>query len=144
MKKNIAIILVLIIVAIAAFSTWCIQVSNIQKEVADYNSEYEKIYQNGQINGVDLTTIINKAIDNNEKNSIGKDENNTYIDDGVYYTEIYVKVTDDERAAYPMEAIQEVGLSEFTRLYGSLNFECTKTEYHENGRISKLTFEIIN
>lgn len=144
MKKNITIILILIVIAIAAFSTWYIQTSNVQKEVTNYNSEYEKLYQNGQINGVDLTTIINKAIDNNEKNSIGKDENNAYIDDGIYYTEIYVKVTDDERAAYPMEAIQEVGLSEFTRLYGSLNFECTETEYHENGRISKLTFEIIN
>lgn len=143
MKKNIIIILILIVVAVTAFTTWYLQASNIKKEVSNYNSEYEKIYQNGKINGVDLTTIINKAVDNNEKYSIGKDENNVYIDDGIYYTEIYIKIVEN-KDAYPMEAIQEVGLSEFTRLYGSLNFECTKTEYHENGRISKLTFEIIN
>ena len=143
MKKNIIIILILIVVAIAAFTTWYLQASNIKKEVSNYNSEYEKIYQNGKINGVDLTTIINKAVDNNEKYSIGKDENNVYIDDGIYYTEIYVKIVEN-KDAYPMEAIQEVGLSEFTRLYGSLNFECTKIEYHENGRISKLIFEVIN
>ena len=66
MKKNIAIILILIIVAITAFLTWYIQTINDKKDVTDYNSEYETIYKDKQINGVDLTTIINKAIDNNE------------------------------------------------------------------------------
>lgn len=143
MKKNIAIILALIIVAIASFAIWYVQASADRKKVTDYNLEYEALYKDKQINGVDLTTIINKAIDNNEKYSVKKDEKNVYIDDGTYYTEIYVKLTQDGQN-YLMEAIQQVGLSEFTRLYGSMNFECTSTEYHENGRISKLTFEIIN
>lgn len=143
MKKNIAIILILIIVAISAFTTWYIQTSNAQKEITNYNNQYENLYQNGSLNGVDLTTIINKAIDNNEKNSIEKNEESRYIDDGTYYTEIYVKLVQDGNI-YPMEALEKIGLSEFTRLYGSANFKCSKTEYHQNGRISKLDFEIIN
>lgn len=143
MKKNIGIIIVLVIVVIAVFITWYMQTVNARKDVTEYNSGYESIYKENTINGVDLTTIINRAIDNNEKYSIEKDEKNVYIDDGEYYTEIYVKLIEDGEI-YPMEAIEQVGISEFTRLYGSLNFECTATEYHENGRISKLTFEILN
>ncbi len=143
MKKNIVIILVLLMVALAVFAIWFSQASADRKKVTDYNLEYESLYKDKQINGVDLTTIINKAIDNNEKYSVKKDEKNVYIDDGTYYTEVYVKLKDDGET-YLMEAIEQVGLSEFTRLYGSMNFECTSTEYHENGRISKLTFEIIN
>ena len=44
---------------------------------------------------------------------------------------------------YLMEAFELAGMTSFTTLYGGLKFECTKKEYHENGRISKLVFEII-
>ena len=143
MKKNIAIIFILIIVVLAVFVTWYLQATNERNTITNYNSEYETLYKDKQITGVDLTTIINKAIDNNEKYSLEKDENSAYIDDGEYYIEIYVKLTEDGDT-YLMEAIEQVGLSEFTNLYGSAYFECTNTEYHENGRISKLTFEIVN
>lgn len=107
MKKTFIIILILIIVVITAFTTWYIQTSKIKQEITNYNLEYESLYSNGTLNGVNLTTVINKAINNNEKYSIKKDENDVYINDNNNYIEIYVKLTQDGEN-YPMEAIEKV------------------------------------
>ena len=41
-----------------------------------------------------------------------------------------------------MEAFEKVGIKEFTKSFGSAIFKSTKIEYHDNGRISKLEFEV--
>ena len=41
-----------------------------------------------------------------------------------------------------MEAFEKAGMKEFTKSFGGAIFKSTKIEHHENGRISKIIFEI--
>lgn len=141
MKRNLIIIVCLILAGVALFFNWFIINKNTIKDVQAFNNEY-LYYLDGSISGVDLTTIINKAIDNNEKYKIPKKENGAYIANNENSIEILIKVEPDGKF-YLMEAFELAGMTSFTTLYGGLKFECTKKEYHENGRISKLVFEII-
>ena len=157
MKKTFAVIIALIIIIIASFTAWYLSIKEMNQEITDFNSEFES-YADTSIRGVDLTTVINRAIDNNEKYSIEKDEDGAYINDEEYYIEIYVNIvenetedeeseetesTEEESYAYPMEAFESAGMSDFTSLYGESYFECVDIEYHSNGRISKMIFEIV-
>ena len=42
---------------------------------------------------------------------------------------------------YPMESFYTAGINDFTKYFGSINFKSTKVNYHENGKISSITFE---
>ena len=86
---------------------------------------------------------MNKAIDNNEQYKIKKDESGLYIPDELFSTKIYI-ILEKEGSKYPMENFYKVGIKEFTKYFGELNFECTKVNYHENGRISEMFFQATN
>lgn len=140
MKRNLIIIVCLISVILVIFFNWFITNKNNISSVQKFNNEF-LYYINGKISGVDLTTIINKAIDNNEKNKVLKNENGAYILNNENSIEVLIQVEPDGEF-YLMEAFELSGMTSFTTLYGGIEFECIKTEYHENGRISKLIFEI--
>lgn len=73
MKKIFFTIIVILIVVIVAIALR-ISSNNIKNaEVLKFNKEFEN-YKDKKIYGADVTSIINKAIDNNEENSIEKDE----------------------------------------------------------------------
>lgn len=77
MKKIlIAIIAVIIIVAIVGVKY--ISYENDQSLIRQENKEFEQ-YQDKEINGLDVATVINKATDKNTKNNISKDENGYFI-----------------------------------------------------------------
>lgn len=139
MKKNIAIVLVILcIISIGAY----FYVKNVQaerREVAKFNAEYE-YYNDDVLNGLDITTLINKATSNNEKYEIQKDENRLYILDDKYSIEIYITMIINEKT-YRMERISELGTTAFVEYFGSVGFKCTNVEYHEStGRIASMTF----
>ena len=52
------------------------------------------MYLNKLITGRELTTVINKAVDNNEKNKVSKDKNGFYLDDNENSINIDVKILD--------------------------------------------------
>lgn len=106
MKKTIIIILAVLIIVLALFVGWYNQALSEKRLVSNYNSEYEQ-YIEETITGVDLTTVINKAVDNNETYSIEKDENSLYINDENYCTEVYIKLA-EEGDFFAMEAFYEV------------------------------------
>lgn len=140
MKKTIAIVLVILcVVSICAY----FYVKNIQvqkKEIAQFNSEYE-YYNDENLNGLDITTLINKATSNNEKYEIEKDEEGLYILDDNYSIEIYITMIIND-TTYRMERISQLGTDSFVEYFGSVGFKCTKVEYHEStGRIASMTFE---
>ena len=110
-----------------------------QNQAKKFNSDYE-FYNRERILGTDITTLINKAIDNNEKYGIEKDENGIYIADDKYSIKIYVHMIINE-TTYPMENLKKTGLTEFTKYFGEVEFKCTDIKYHEaTGRISEMTF----
>lgn len=142
MKRIILIIVTIIIVAILLFSYNYIQYENKQVDVMKFNKAFLDFNRNN-LYGTDITTVMNKAIDNNEQYKIKKDESGLYIPDELFSTKIYI-ILEKEGSKYPMEKFYKVGIKEFTKYFGELNFECTKVNYHENGRISEMFFQATN
>lgn len=138
MKKNIIafVIIALVILVIVSYQVSSIQ--NAKKEILRFNSEYEK-YTKNEIYGTDIATIINKAIDNNERNKVTKDENGFYINDGQNYIGIEVHIITNQ-TTYQMETINKVGVVNFVSNFNLIAFKCTNIEYHSNGKVSKIEF----
>ena len=116
-----------------------------------FNSEYEK-YQNKDLYGIDVVTVINKAIDNNTQNNIAKDEKGRYINNEESSIQIELnliasvneKTGEKKQVTHPMERIMEVGLDGFISNFNLTIFRVKEINYHEKtGRISKITFEQI-
>lgn len=141
MKKTIAVVLVILCI-IAIFAYFSIKNLQMKKnEVAKFNAEYEYYNNDKTLNGLDITTLINKATSNNEKYEIEKDENGLYILDDEYSIEIYITMIINE-TTYKMERITQLGTKAFVEYFGGVSFKCTNVEYHEStGRIASMTFE---
>lgn len=142
MKKFIILFsIILIIVAVVT-----INYKGFQREknsVIAYNLEFEKNLQK-EILGLDLTTIINKVINNNEKNNVEIGQNKRYINNGTNSINIDIWMTDTEET-YPMEMLYNGGVENFVQYYGNIYFKCTKIEYHkETGKVSYLYFEQVS
>lgn len=140
MKKVIIGILLIVVIVVIIFFTWYNRNLQKLKNIKNFNSEFEG-YLDRDITGVDLTTIVNKAIENNNQYDIKKNSDGMYLNDNKYYIGIIIKPT-DEGNSYLMEAFEKVGMREFTKDFGGAIFKSTKVEYHDNGRISKIYFEI--
>jgi len=139
MKKFIVIIVfILVIIFIVSYNIKTVERQN--NEVKKFNQEYEYFDKN-TTSGIDITSLINKAISNNEKYDIPRDKEGLYILDDEYSIVIYVKMIIDDNT-YRMERLSGEKLNKFTELFGSINFKCTEITYHEkNGRIASMTFE---
>ena len=140
MKKVIIGVLLIVVIMVSVFFSWYKTKLQSLNEVKNFNSQFEE-YLNRNITGVDLTTIINKALENNNKYEIKKDKNGRFVNDNNYYINIIIKPSENGNSFY-MEAFEKVGIKEFTKSFGGAVFKSTKVEYHKNGRISKLYFEI--
>ena len=88
----------------------------------------------------DGISIINKTIDNNEKNDVQKDENNVYLEDNEKSVKIYIKFLESDQT-FDMEAIANNGIENFIQNYATFSFKCTKIDYHKNGNVKSLFFE---
>lgn len=139
MKKILMLMIAILLVAVGVIglSYKDYEIKNIDNNL--FNSTYEE-YNTNNLNGLDITTIMNKAISNNEKYEIPKDENGVYILDDEYSIIIYVSMVEDE-PAYRMERFIKAGMNDFTRYFGEVGFKCIDVTYHEkNGRIASMTF----
>lgn len=140
MKKNVIIMALMLIVIIVICVVGINVNSKASKVTLKENQEYEK-YLKDEIYGTDVVTLINKAISNNETNNITKDEKGLYITDNQNSIIIdLVMITDsekDETTTYRMETISKVGITEFIKNFNTVEFECTRKEYHsQTGKIA--------
>lgn len=140
MKKIIIWILLISIIIISIFFTWYKKNLQKLKDIKSFNNQFED-YLNREVNGVELTTIINKALENNNQYNIEKDSKGVFIDDDENSIKIMIKPSEDGNS-FPMEAFEMVGMKEFTESFGSALFKAKNIEYHKNGRISKIEYEI--
>ena len=140
MKKNVfTICLIFAIIIIVLFLKYQ-EVKKSQIETKKFNHTYEQ-YHTENLNGLDITTVINKAIDNNEKYEIEKDKDGIYISDDAYSIKIYITMIINGKT-YSMEKINAVGMEAFVQNFGIIDFKCTDMQYHEKtGRVSQMTFE---
>lgn len=140
MKKILFTMLIVVFIILIIFG---INYKNLQmqkQEIKNFNLVYEN-YNKDNLNGLDITTLINKAISNNEKYAIPKNSEGLYLLDEEYSIEIYVTMIINE-TTYRMERINELGLNSFISYFGEVSFKCTDVTYHEKtGRIASMTFE---
>lgn len=140
MKKSLFIIITIALIIIIIFGYWIYNYQMLLKRANKENLEYEN-YTNNIILGSSLMTLINKVIDNNEKNYIEKDEKGLYISNDTNSIIIEVKFT-EAKETFRMEAIASLGSEAFIKNYNTMSFKCLKKEYHEKTKvISYLYFE---
>ncbi len=139
MKKTIFVILLIFLAIVVAiymnYKELLAKQSNAQKFNADF-----LFYNQEAVLGTSVTTVINKAFDNNEKCNIPKDENGEYKPDGKNSIKIYVHMLIND-TTYPMEVLKKSGLENFTNYFGEVEFKCTDVKFHTTtGRIAEMTF----
>ena len=139
MKRTIIIIVCIIIAILSIFGNKYLNYREEKRQINEANLEYE-MYLNKEVSGRELTTAINKAVDNNEKNKVSKDETGFYIQNAINSVSIEVKISDNDKT-YKMETLYNGGMVTFIQYYGDISFECTKIEYNKNGRVSFMIFE---
>jgi len=141
--KRIAIFLTIVILIVASvaymFINYQIKNANLKK----LNEPYVNIY-NKEINGSEVATLINRAIDNNKKNNVEKNEEGIYINNGENSINIEFSMLDDPFKVYNMETFYKNDVMEFAHYYSDVLFKCTNIQYHQKtGRVSYLYIEQI-
>ena len=147
MKKIILFFVCVVIIVLVVFMNWFMTNKNSLQEVKNFNNNFLSYIENEngerlKISGIDLTTLMNKAIDNNEQIGLEKQKDGAYVLNNEDSLEILVQVQPDGNY-YLMEAFIVSGMRNFTLLYGQNEFKCEKIEYHENGKISKMIFSFV-
>lgn len=141
MKKQTIVIFILLVIIVIAVAVAVSQNVQKQRELSNYNNQYEQ-YKDVEVYGTDVATLINKAVDNNEKNEVPKDENGYYIANNTNSVKIYLKL-ETEGDNYPMERIVKLGMTEFVKNFNLETFTCTNINYHnETGKVSEVYFEV--
>lgn len=140
MKKTVLfVVIILVILTVIGIVHYQNEQRRIQ-EILKYNLLYEEYNKEG-LNGLDITTIINKAVNNNERNNVVKDEKGLYIDNNTDSVIIEIKMIIDGEI-YRMEQINQLGIDEFTEYFAEVVFNCNEVKYHEEtGKISYMLFE---
>ena len=128
MKKIIGIFIAVLVIILSLLYGYFTYTKN-SNSILEQNAEFEK-YLNQEINGTDLATIINRVIDNNEKNAIDKDIKGKYIDDNLDTIKMDILITDNE-TLYDAETIYRGGIENFVKNFNIIKFKCTEIKYHE-------------
>jgi len=140
MKRTLFILSAILIVLISISIVFANRNVNIEKNIAQFNSYYEK-YLDKQFFGTDVATLIGKVIDNNEKCNIKKDENGKYLLDDKYSIEIYIKLYGSNKY-YDSETINKVGIAKFISNFNTISFICKNIKYHDSTkRVSEIYIE---
>ena len=135
----------IILVSITAVTIYSVVHYRTQKIEAEKMNQAYQAYYNVDLLGTQLISIINKTVNENEKNGIRKDEEGCFIDNGKDSIQLQIKfLYKDDYKEIPMEKIAAEGSESFIRVYGAATFRCTNIEYHqETNHVKSLTFEEI-
>lgn len=138
--KKIFIFLVIVLIIVVGIGYKYMSYKNEYNVIQKENKEFEE-YKDKEVYGLEVGTMINKAVDKNTKNKIEKDNNGNFIQNNKNSIEIEIYITDNE-TTYKMETIYNAGTEQFVQYYGNIKFKCSKIEYYENtGRIKYILFE---
>lgn len=140
MKQSLLLLLALIFIIIALVCYNLIDIQTQENNIKKENLEYEQ-YLDKEVLGTEVATLISKVIDQNEKNSIPKDENGLYIENDLNSIRIDLKMITVNKT-YPMEEIYNKKIVNFVQNFNIIKFKCTKIEYHKKtNKVAKLIFE---
>lgn len=140
--KKLIIFLVIVLIIVASVGYIYLNYKATYYEAQKINSQYEG-YKDKEIFGTDLATLINKAVDDNIRNDIEKEDTGLYKNNGQDSIRIDILFTDDNEV-HSMEEIYNTGTDTFMQYYNQIRFECTKIDHHsKTGRVSYMYFEQI-
>ena len=133
-----AIIVLIICVIFGLYLNYKVQYNTKKKA----NLSFEN-YLNEEVYGTDLATVINRAIDSNEKNEVERNNKGIYLNNDVNSISIEVKMIDND-SIYQMETIYNKGIRDFIQYYGDIKFKCTDIKYHiSTNKVKYMLFEQI-
>lgn len=140
MKKTVLLIFIPIMLILFSVYGLLVTENTNKRAVKRENREYE-YYLNKTVYGTDVASLINKAVSQNEKNNIQKNEKGYYIENEENSLKIQIKMITTEKI-YQMEAIYNNDITKFVQNFNLIKFKCTNIEYHKKtGKVSKITFE---
>ena len=143
MKKTFSFVFIFLVVVFVILFMRYKEVRKYNLELMKFNSEYE-IFNEEKINGLDITTAISKAINNNEKYAVSKDDKGLFDTDDINCVEVYIGMIVDDAGntkEYRMEEIDKVGINDFVTLYANAHFKCEDIKYNsQTGKVKSLTF----
>lgn len=141
MKNTILYILTVVIIIIVIVLSKYFELKSIENEISSFNGKYE-MYLDKEIYGNDITTAINKAVNDNENAMIKKDENGLYIQNDEDSIKIEIKTIDIDKI-FSMETLYNGGMEQFVNMYKYILFKCIEVKYNSHKRISYMLFEQI-
>ena len=94
MKKIIIILVITLVIVSTMFYIYYNYKADVRQAKIE-NMKYEQ-YKDKEITGLELATVINKAIDQNEKNKINKNKKGIYIDNKQNSINIDIKFIDND------------------------------------------------
>ena len=140
--KKIVMFLAIIIVIVSSISYMYIKYQANYKIAQKENSQFDS-YKDKEIYGAELTTLINKAVDNNEQNNVEKQKDGTYIENDSNSIRIDIKMLDVDDT-FSMEKLYGGGMSNFVKYYNEIKFKCVQIQYHDRKkRVKHMLFEQI-
>ena len=101
--RKISIFLVIVLTIVAAIGFKYMSYKNEYNAIQKENKEFEE-YKDKEVYGLEVGTMINKAVDKNTKNKIEKDNNGNFIQNDKNSIEIEIYITDNE-TTYKMETL---------------------------------------
>ena len=141
MKKQFIILIIILLIIVAVVGLYFYNLNRLNLLAEDHNKTYQQI-ENQDILGTTLISIINKAIDDNEKNEVTK-ESIYYQDNEQNSIKITIQFKELDHTLQ-MEDIAAQTTENFIQFFATATFRCTKIEYHEKTNFVKsLYFEQI-
>lgn len=142
MKKGFIVIALFCLISLLVILYNYNNLNSKQKEIISFNNKYLE-FNKDEVKGLDITTVMNRAINDNEKNNIQRNENEEFIENEENSIKIFLKMKIDGKT-YSMEAFEKRGMDEFAQYFGGVVFKCIDVTYHKNsGRIATMTFEAL-
>lgn len=140
--KKIAIFFAFIIVIICGVSYLYLNYKADYNMSKKANMEFER-YLNEDVYGVDLSTIINRAVDNNQRNEVNRNNKGIYLNNNTNSINIEIKMIDND-SIYQMETIYNGGIQNFINYYSNIKFKCVEINYHSStNKVKYMLFEQI-
>lgn len=141
MKKLIVFFIVTLIIVASFFYIYYNYKDDVRQSKIE-NMKFEQ-YEDKEITGLELATIINRTIDLNEKNKVSKDDKGKYIDNQQNSINIDIKFIDNDEV-YNMETIYKSKIENFVSYYRLISFKCIEIQYHDlTKKIKYMKFEQI-
>ena len=142
MKKTIIVLICIFIAIIISLYTYYQSTQSALQGVKKFNYQFEQ-YFDKEIYGADVVTIMSKAIDNNNKYGIARNEENKFIEDNKYCLKVMIKFKDVDQT-FDMESIEKAGIEGFMQNFSKSTFKVIEYDYNEDSkRIGKIVIEEI-